>query len=65
MGTNKFTYICKICDFGTNNVREHLKHLNSEKHKAKRELKYVELKFEKKMTHTEIEDKLIELENLN
>ena len=39
MGTNKFTYICKICDFETNNVREHLKHLNSEKHKVKRELK--------------------------
>ena len=62
MGANKFTYICKICNFETNNVREHLKHLNSEKHKVKRELKCKELKM-KKMTASEIEDMLIELEN--
>tara|TARA_B100001093_G_C26711180_1_gene963473 strand:- start:535 stop:738 length:204 start_codon:yes stop_codon:yes gene_type:complete len=61
-GSNYF-YKCLLCNFGTNNIREHLKHLNSEKHKSKRELKYIELKFEKKMTDTEIEDKLIELEN--
>ena len=62
MGANKFTYICKICNFETNNVREHLKHLNSEKHKVKRELKCKELKL-KKMTESEIEDMLIEMEN--
>ena len=60
---SNYFYKCLLCNFGTNNIREHLKHLNSEKHKSKRELKYIELKFEKKMTDTEIEDKLIELEN--
>ena len=62
MGANKFTYICKICNFESTSVREHLKHLNSEKHKVKRELKCKELKM-KKMTESEIEDMLIELEN--
>ena len=38
-----YFYKCLICNFGTNNIREHLKHLNSEKHKAKRELKFMEL----------------------
>jgi hypothetical protein len=63
MGTNKFTYICKICDFESNDVREHLKHLNTKKHKSKRELEYMRLKFEKKMNESEIEELLIEMEN--
>ncbi len=62
MGANKFTYICKICDFETNNVREHLKHLNSEKHKVKRKLKCKELKI-KKVADADIEELLINLEN--
>lgn len=62
---SNYFYKCLLCNFGTNNIREHLKHLNSDKHKAKRELKYIELKFEKKIAETEIEVILIELENSN
>lgn len=62
MGANKFTYICKICNFESTSVREHLKHLNSEKHKVKRELKCKELKM-KKIADAEIEEILINLEN--
>ena len=60
---SNYFYKCLLCNFGTNNIREHLKHIQTNKHKAKRELKYMELKFEKKMTDTEIENKLMELEN--
>ena len=60
---SNYFYKCLICNYGTDNIREHLKHLNTEKHKSKRELKYMELKFEKKMTESKIENILIELEN--
>ena len=58
-----YFYKCLICNFGTNNIREHLKHLNSEKHKAKRELKFMELKFEKKCVKRKSKRYRIELEN--
>ena len=58
-------YKCLICDFQTMEIRQHLSHLRSKSHTAKRELKYLSLKFEEKKKDEEIENILIELENAN
>lgn len=59
------SYKCLLCDFQTTKIRQHLSHLRSKSHNAKRDLKYVVLKFEEKKKDEEIENILIDLENAN
>ena len=59
----KLIYKCLLCDYKMYNIADHINHLNTASHKAKKELKYMTLKFEDKLDETKIKELFIELEN--
>ena len=59
----KLIYKCLLCDCNFDNIADHINHLNTPSHKAKKELKYMTLKFEDKLDDTKIEELFIHLEN--
>jgi phosphoribosylformylglycinamidine (FGAM) synthase PurS component len=63
MNKCKVVYKCLICDCSFNQILHHMKHMNTKNHKAKKELKYMTLKFEDKIDDNKIEEILVELEN--
>lgn len=56
-------YKCLICDFSCDKVSIYMKHLNTTSHKAKKELKYMKLRFEDKLEEKKVIEILEELEN--
>jgi hypothetical protein len=52
-----------LCDYKMYNIADHINHLNTASHKAKKELKYMTLKFEDKLNDAKIKELFIELEN--
>ena len=58
-------YKCNLCNIFFSNIEEIKTHQNSKKHSARKELKYMELRFEKKMNEADIELTLKQLEEIS
>lgn len=63
MTKNIITYKCLLCDYNTNELNSFVFHRDSITHKSKKELKYISLKFDDKLSEEKIEEIFIKLEH--
>jgi hypothetical protein len=63
MNNETLTYNCILCDYNTKDINLFISHRSCKNHKAKKELKYMTLKFEDKLSDTKIEEMFIKLEH--